>query len=163
MACGLRALPPALRGRKRASAQLFFIVMKAFLTRMLRALRRRLAIPPRSLVSGPRSVRHGRQRSRPLCAAMAPATWSPSHEASAHAVLRQHWGYGTFRPAQLQAIKALVGGQDALVVLATGAGKSLVYQVREKGSQSANVPFAALQKRCVFSSAAATATCSRRL
>ena len=37
-------------------------------------------------------------------------------------------GVGTLRPGQDRAIAAALGGQDALVVLATGTGKSLCYQ-----------------------------------
>jgi ATP-dependent DNA helicase RecQ len=44
-------------------------------------------------------------------------------------VLQRHWGYGSFRPLQREAIEAALGGRDALVVLPTGGGKSLCYQV----------------------------------
>jgi len=43
--------------------------------------------------------------------------------------LRSRFGLASFRPGQKQAIQALLGGQDALVVMPTGAGKSLVYQL----------------------------------
>lgn len=42
---------------------------------------------------------------------------------------RRHFGWGSLRAGQLPAMKALVKGRDALVVLPTGAGKSAVYQV----------------------------------
>lgn len=42
---------------------------------------------------------------------------------------RHHFGWGSLRAGQLPAMKALVKGRDALVVLPTGAGKSAVYQV----------------------------------
>ena len=35
----------------------------------------------------------------------------------------------TFRPGQAEAIGALLDGQNALVVMPTGAGKSLIYQI----------------------------------
>ncbi|MFQ5491032.1 MAG: RecQ family ATP-dependent DNA helicase, partial [Phycisphaerae bacterium] len=44
------------------------------------------------------------------------------------AVVRERWGYDTFRPLQLQAMAAAVQRRDALVVLPTGGGKSLCYQ-----------------------------------
>ena len=44
-------------------------------------------------------------------------------------VLGSVWGYRSFRPGQQQAIEALVQGRDAVVVLPTGGGKSLCYQV----------------------------------
>ncbi len=47
----------------------------------------------------------------------------------ARATLRQHFGYPDFRPPQIRAIQAALSGRDALVVLPTGGGKSLCYQV----------------------------------
>lgn len=44
-------------------------------------------------------------------------------------VLRQYWGYSAFRPDQQQAVAAIDGGRDTLVVLPTGGGKSLCYQL----------------------------------
>lgn len=41
---------------------------------------------------------------------------------------RRHFGWGKLRTGQLPAMKALLGGRDALVVLPTGGGKSAVYQ-----------------------------------
>ncbi|MEN9819111.1 MAG: ATP-dependent helicase RecQ [Gemmatimonadota bacterium] len=53
---------------------------------------------------------------------------SPALEA-ARALLRARFGYPDFRPAQVGALEAVLGGQDALIVLPTGGGKSLCYQV----------------------------------
>jgi ATP-dependent DNA helicase RecQ len=47
----------------------------------------------------------------------------------ARATLRAHFGYPDFRAPQIRAIEAAVAGGDALVVLPTGGGKSLCYQV----------------------------------
>ena len=44
-------------------------------------------------------------------------------------VLRRHWGYDSFRPGQREIIRALLNRQDALVLMATGSGKSLCYQL----------------------------------
>jgi len=44
-------------------------------------------------------------------------------------VLHEVWGFPEFRPLQREAIDAVLGGGDALVVLPTGGGKSLCYQV----------------------------------
>ena len=43
--------------------------------------------------------------------------------------LKQHWGYETLRPPQDQVIRALLDKRDALVVLPTGFGKSLCFQL----------------------------------
>jgi ATP-dependent DNA helicase RecQ len=53
---------------------------------------------------------------------------SPALEA-ARALLRARFGYPDFRPAQVGALEAVLGGHDALIVLPTGGGKSLCYQV----------------------------------
>ena len=47
----------------------------------------------------------------------------------ASAVLREVFGFEGFRAGQREAIDAVVAGRDALVLLPTGAGKSLCYQV----------------------------------
>jgi len=43
--------------------------------------------------------------------------------------VRRYWGYGQLRPLQEEAIRAGLEQQDSLVVLPTGGGKSLCYQV----------------------------------
>jgi ATP-dependent DNA helicase RecQ len=44
-------------------------------------------------------------------------------------VLRARFGYTAFRAGQLRAVRAALAGRSALVVLPTGGGKSLCYQV----------------------------------
>jgi ATP-dependent DNA helicase RecQ len=44
-------------------------------------------------------------------------------------VLRERFGYETFRPGQDRAVRAVLAGRDTLVVLPTGGGKSLCFQV----------------------------------
>jgi ATP-dependent DNA helicase RecQ len=46
-----------------------------------------------------------------------------------HAGLRRHFGFDAFRPGQEDAVRAALAGRDALVVMPTGAGKSLCYQL----------------------------------
>src|SRR4029450_11237768 len=44
-------------------------------------------------------------------------------------VLREKFGYASFRPGQRELIEAVLAGRDALGVLPTGGGKSLTYQL----------------------------------
>ena len=44
-------------------------------------------------------------------------------------VLRRYFGYADFRPGQLDVVTAVMRGRDAMVVIPTGGGKSLCYQV----------------------------------
>ena len=43
-------------------------------------------------------------------------------------VLARYWGYTSFRPLQREAMDAIVARRDSLVVMPTGAGKSLCFQ-----------------------------------
>ncbi|MDP9347787.1 MAG: RecQ family ATP-dependent DNA helicase [Gemmatimonadota bacterium] len=43
--------------------------------------------------------------------------------------LRSNFGFETFRPGQEEAVRAALEGRDAVVVMPTGAGKSLIYQL----------------------------------
>jgi len=45
------------------------------------------------------------------------------------AALQQHFGFPAFRPGQEEAVRAAVESRDVLVVMPTGAGKSLCYQL----------------------------------
>ena len=49
--------------------------------------------------------------------------------ATAHAILRDVFGYERFRPGQLEVIEAVLEGRDCIAVMPTGAGKSLTFQV----------------------------------
>jgi ATP-dependent DNA helicase RecQ len=47
----------------------------------------------------------------------------------ARAALREAFGYDQFRAGQEMAIESVLAGQDTLVVLPTGGGKSVCYQI----------------------------------
>lgn len=43
--------------------------------------------------------------------------------------MREYWGYETFRPKQLEVVESILAGHDVAVVMPTGGGKSLCYQL----------------------------------
>ena len=66
---------------------------------------------------------------------------NPSDRISAGilATVRRYWGYSELRPLQEQAIKAGLEHRDSLVVMPTGGGKSLCYQVPAELAQRTDI------------------------
>jgi ATP-dependent DNA helicase RecQ len=63
--------------------------------------------------------------------------------------LHEVFGHETLRPGQDEAVQALMTGRDVLVVMPTGAGKSLTYQlpgVLREGTTLVVSPLLALQR-----------------
>ncbi len=54
---------------------------------------------------------------------------APAPDASLDEILHSHFGFSDFRPYQEDVCKAVMDGHDVLLVMATGAGKSLCYQL----------------------------------
>jgi len=53
----------------------------------------------------------------------------PVDDARIAEILSRWWGFEQLRPLQADAIRAAISGRDSLVVMPTGGGKSLCYQL----------------------------------
>ena len=54
---------------------------------------------------------------------------SDNNRLLAQKLLKQFYGYDRFRPMQLDVISHIISGQDALVLMPTGGGKSICFQI----------------------------------
>ncbi len=78
-----------------------------------------------------------------------PAAPAATDDAAIDAALREHFGFDALRRGQREAVASVLGGDHTLVVMPTGAGKSLVYQLAACLSEGVTVvisPLIALMK-----------------
>jgi len=78
-----------------------------------------------------------------------PSPIAGSPTAAIRDTLQTWWGFDTLRPLQTEAITAAVDGRDSLVVLPTGGGKSLCYQLPPLLSETTDIvvsPLVSLMK-----------------
>src|ERR1700675_2033780 len=65
-----------------------------------------------------------------------PTSWSKT---DILATVHRYWGFSELRPLQEQAIRAGIERRDSLVVMPTGGGKSLCYQVPAELAQRTDI------------------------
>ncbi len=80
--------------------------------------------PPNVTSPAPRPIPAAFRRSLP-----AARSRSPTSSECLQDLLRDTFGFASFRPFQERVCRAVTDGQDALLVMPTGAGKSLCYQL----------------------------------
>src|SRR5262249_34746898 len=63
--------------------------------------------------------------------------------------LREHFGFRRFRPGQAEAVQAAMSGRDTIVIMPTGSGKSLCFQLPALALEGSTIlvsPLIALMK-----------------
>src|SRR5271166_2606802 len=84
--------------------------------------------PPEAAASFWRMDGH-QQTTAATAATAAAATAAGAREAPSPEQLLERFGLEGFRPGQREAVAAALAGRDSLVVMPTGGGKSLCYQL----------------------------------
>ncbi|MEZ5399509.1 MAG: DNA topoisomerase 3 [Bryobacteraceae bacterium] len=74
------------------------------------------------------AVGHAPSAERPLAPEPAAPT-EPVDPSDLGSILRNRFGFAAFRPSQEEVCRAVTAGSDALLVMPTGSGKSLCYQL----------------------------------
>ena len=93
-------------------------------------------MPPQALAAAQaRGLRGGRARGAARAQGARPdrgrgaAHGAPTRVRAIPDALLAHFGFAEFRPGQREAVQAALAGRDSLVVMPTGGGKSLCYQL----------------------------------
>src|SRR2546425_13283551 len=64
-----------------------------------------------------------------LAPTMAERNLAEQAQARFFEALHRYWGYESFRPGQENIVRSIAAGRDACVVMPTGGGKSLCFQL----------------------------------
>jgi DNA topoisomerase-3 len=125
--------------RGQGSLPQFIEQIEAYVTRVVGRVPPFLPPLPGDANPGPRASERAPSRAReppplsPTPAKLAGAKRAPiSHAAvpsSLEQLLQSRFGFASFRPHQAEVCQAVAAGNDALLVMPTGAGKSLCYQL----------------------------------
>ena len=81
---------------------------------------------------------------------------------TAQDILKQYFGYDSFRPGQDELVRAILSGRDTLGIMPTGAGKSICYQVPAMLFPGLTLVISPLISRCTSPDEGNTSCCMLR-